>query len=106
VGYEVDRLLVEVRRELGLTHDWPCVIVGAGNLGSALAKFAEYANRSSVRWSPLVRVGVAMVSVQSSNVPVHHVQARVGDSTTVPTPSMFLPVSIREQLFDSRVVAL
>ena len=37
VGYEVDQLLVEVRRELGLTHDWPCVIVGAGNLGSALA---------------------------------------------------------------------
>ena len=45
VGYEVDRLLVEVRRELGLTHDWPCVIVGAGNLGSALAKFAGFRER-------------------------------------------------------------
>ena len=45
VGYEVERLLVEVRRELGLTHDWPCVIVGAGNLGSALAKFAGFSER-------------------------------------------------------------
>lgn len=45
VGYEVDRLLVEVRRQLGLTHDWPCVIVGAGNLGSALAKFAGFSER-------------------------------------------------------------
>ena len=45
VGYEVDQLLVEVRRELGLTHDWPCVIVGAGNLGSALAKFAGFTDR-------------------------------------------------------------
>ncbi len=45
VGYGVDHLLVEIRRELGLTHDWPCVIVGAGNLGSALAKFAGFSDR-------------------------------------------------------------
>ena len=45
VGYEVDQLLVEIRRELGLDHDWPCVIVGAGNLGSALAKFAGFTDR-------------------------------------------------------------
>jgi redox-sensing transcriptional repressor len=45
VGYDVDQLLVEIRRELGLTHDWPCVIVGAGNLGSALAKFAGFTER-------------------------------------------------------------
>lgn len=45
VGYDVAQLLVEVRRELGLTHDWPCIIVGAGNLGSALAKFAGFRDR-------------------------------------------------------------
>ena len=45
VGYEVEQLLVEVRRELGLTHDWPCIIVGAGNLGAALAKFAGFRDR-------------------------------------------------------------
>src|SRR3954464_10364056 len=37
VGYEVEYLIYQVRRELGLTHDWPVVIVGAGNLGQALA---------------------------------------------------------------------
>ena len=45
VGYGVDHLLVEIRRELVLTHDWPCLIVGAGNLGSALAKFAGFSDR-------------------------------------------------------------
>jgi redox-sensing transcriptional repressor len=45
VGYDVEQLLVEIRRELGLDHDWPCVIVGAGNLGSALAKFAGFSDR-------------------------------------------------------------
>src|SRR4051812_49265538 len=39
VGYEVAYLVYQVRRELGLTHDWPVVIVGAGNLGQALAGY-------------------------------------------------------------------
>ena len=39
VGYEVQYLVYQIRRELGLTHDWPVVIVGAGNLGQALAGY-------------------------------------------------------------------
>ena len=41
VGYEVEYLIYQVRRELGLTHDWPVVIIGAGNLGQALAPRRE-----------------------------------------------------------------
>src|ERR1700741_2737818 len=32
VGYDVEHLLHEISRELGLTHDWPVAIVGIGNL--------------------------------------------------------------------------
>lgn len=35
VGYDVDQLRGEISGELGLSHEWPCVIVGAGNLGMA-----------------------------------------------------------------------
>lgn len=45
VGYDVDHLLVEIGGELNLDHDWPCVIVGAGNLGAALASFQGFTNR-------------------------------------------------------------
>ena len=45
VGYEVEYLIYQVRRELGLTHDWPVVIVGAGNLGQALAGYVGFGNR-------------------------------------------------------------
>lgn len=45
VGYEVEYLIYQVRRELGLTHDWPVVIVGAGNLGQALAGYGGFAQR-------------------------------------------------------------
>ena len=42
VGYEVEYLIYQVRRELGLDHDWPVVIVGAGNLGQALAGYGGF----------------------------------------------------------------
>jgi redox-sensing transcriptional repressor len=34
-----------VSRELGLTQDWPVLIVGAGNLGRALANYGGFASR-------------------------------------------------------------
>ncbi len=45
VGYNVEHLLYEVSRELGLTHDWPVVIAGLGNLGSALANYGGFVER-------------------------------------------------------------
>lgn len=45
VGYEVDYLVYQIRRELGLDHDWPVVIVGAGNLGQALAGYGGFQER-------------------------------------------------------------
>src|SRR5918994_6106317 len=45
VGYEVEYLIYQVRRELGLDHDWPVVIVGAGNLGQALAGYGGFRER-------------------------------------------------------------
>jgi redox-sensing transcriptional repressor len=48
VGYDVEYLLFQIRRVLGLTHDWPCVIVGMGNLGQALANYGGFHDRGFV----------------------------------------------------------
>ena len=45
VGYDVDYLVYQIARELGLTQDWPVVIVGVGNLGHALAKYGGFTSR-------------------------------------------------------------
>jgi len=45
VGYDVEFLLHQISRELGLTHDWPVVIVGVGNLGHALANYRGFGAR-------------------------------------------------------------
>src|SRR5258708_2875516 len=45
VGYDVEYLLYQISRELGLTQDWPVVIVGLGNLGHALANYRGFSAR-------------------------------------------------------------
>ena len=45
VGYDVEFLLVQINRVLGLTQDWPVVIVGVGNLGHALANYKGFSAR-------------------------------------------------------------
>ncbi len=45
VGYDVDQLVFEMRRALGVNQDWPVIVVGAGNLGRALANYAGFGDR-------------------------------------------------------------
>lgn len=45
VGYDVEYLVFQMSRELGLTHDSPVVIVGIGNLGTALANYGGFGER-------------------------------------------------------------
>ncbi len=45
VGYDVEYLRYQIAREIGVTHDWPVVIVGIGNLGHALANYSGFRSR-------------------------------------------------------------
>ena len=45
VGYEVQYLIYQISRELGLTQAWRVVIVGVGNLGHALANYGGFTSR-------------------------------------------------------------
>jgi redox-sensing transcriptional repressor len=45
VGYDVGYLVYQVSRELGLSQDWPVIIVGLGHLGHALANYGGFVSR-------------------------------------------------------------
>nr|WP_218902642.1 redox-sensing transcriptional repressor Rex [Streptomonospora nanhaiensis] len=45
VGYDVEYLIYQISRELGLTQDWSVAIVGVGNLGRALANYGGFGTR-------------------------------------------------------------
>lgn len=45
VGYDVDKLIDEIRRVLGAHHPFRVALIGIGNLGQALAGYAGFAGR-------------------------------------------------------------
>ena len=71
VGYDVEFLLFEISRELGLTRDWPVVIVGLGNLGHALANYKGFTARG-FQVVGLVDVDPARVGEEIAGITVRH----------------------------------
>jgi redox-sensing transcriptional repressor len=71
VGYDVEYLLFQMSRELGLTHDWPVVIVGIGNLGQALANYAGFTERG-FPVAALVDADPSKVGVTIGGLTVRH----------------------------------
>lgn len=45
VGYEVSVLIEQIGAELGISSEWPVVIVGVGHLGHALANYGGFTSR-------------------------------------------------------------
>ena len=45
VGYHIVELAAQIRSELGLTKERQVIVVGIGNLGSALAKYGGFSDR-------------------------------------------------------------
>ena len=44
-GYEIDYLVDQLRQILHITRVWDIVVVGAGDIGSAVARYQGFANR-------------------------------------------------------------
>jgi redox-sensing transcriptional repressor len=72
VGYDVDYLVYQVSRRLGLTQDWPVLIVGAGNLGRALANYGGFVSRG-FRISAMLDADPAIVGSRIAKLTVRHV---------------------------------
>jgi redox-sensing transcriptional repressor len=45
VGYDVKNLRYQIGREVGSANEWPVIIVGLGNLGTALANYSGFYSR-------------------------------------------------------------
>ena len=72
VGYDVKYLVFEISVELGLNQEWPVAVVGAGNLGRALANYTGLSARGfPVRC--LFDTDGAKVGSDVSGIPVHHI---------------------------------
>ena len=93
VGYDVEYLLYQMSRELGLTQTWPVLIVGAGKLGLALANYSGFHERGFPVVA-LVDVDPAKVATEYNGIRIHHlddladlVAAHAGVIGVVTTPA-------------------
>jgi redox-sensing transcriptional repressor len=44
-GYQIDYLMQQLRGILNVNHDWDIAVVGAGDIGTAVARYKGFANR-------------------------------------------------------------
>src|SRR5690606_26616914 len=78
VGYDVDRLRAHIRAELGLTADVSVAVVGAGNLGRALANYGGFARRG-FRVVALYDIDPEKVGEEVGGAPVKPLDELVAD---------------------------
>jgi redox-sensing transcriptional repressor len=72
VGYDVEYLLYQITRELGLTQDWPTAMIGIGNLGRALASYKGFSERG-FRITALFDTDDNVIGEEVGGVIVRHV---------------------------------
>jgi len=72
VGYEVEYLIYQISRELGLTQDWAVAIIGVGNLGHALANYGGFPSRG-FPVGALFDVDPDLIGVPVGGLPVNHI---------------------------------
>ena len=72
VGYDVEYLVYQISRALGLTQHYRVVIIGIGNLGHALANYAGFASRG-FQVAALVDADSARVGEAINGIEVSHI---------------------------------
>ncbi len=72
VGYDVKYVLFEVSVALGVNQEWPVAVIGAGNLGRALANYPGLAPRG-FPVQVLFDIDDDLVGTEVAGLTVHHV---------------------------------
>jgi len=106
VGYDVAYLIHQVRRELGLTQDWPVLIAGAGNLGHALANYKGFTVRG-FRIVAIVDNSKDKVGEHIGSITVEHIArlAQICRREDVAVGVICTPAAAAQEVADRMVAA-
>lgn len=106
VGYDVEVLLAQISRQLGLTQDWPVAIVGLGNLGHALANYRGFGARG-FRIVALFDADPVRVGEEVAGVAIHHTEdlGKVAATTPIAIGIIAVPAPVAQQVADRLVEA-
>jgi redox-sensing transcriptional repressor len=106
VGYDVEYLLYQISRELGLTQDWPVAIVGLGNLGHALANYRGFMARG-FRIVALVDADEGKVGEAIGDLRVRHIDdlPAIAAAEGLAIGIIATPASVAQEVADRLVAA-
>ncbi|CAN5174131.1 redox-sensing transcriptional repressor Rex [soil metagenome] len=106
VGYDVDYLIHQVSRELGLTQAWKVCIVGLGNLGQALAKYSGFQERG-FRVAALLDVDPDVVGVSLRGLQIAHFDdvERIVKEEEITIAVLAVPAQVAQDTADRLVAA-
>ena len=106
VGYDVEYLIHQVSRVLGLTQDWATCIVGLGNLGAALANYGGFAERG-FRIAALLDSDPDVVGTTVAGLPIQPMDeaARVVKEEGISIAVLAVPGPAAQEVADSLVEA-
>jgi redox-sensing transcriptional repressor len=106
VGYDVEYLLHEISRELGLTRDWPVAIVGIGNLGRALANYRGFGARG-FRVVAIVDADPALVGKKVGDLAVESIDdlGRIVTERGIAIGILAVPAAAAQDVTDRLVAA-
>lgn len=76
-GYNVEELYQEIGRILGLTGDYKTIIIGAGNLGQALANYSSF-DKFGFKLQSMFDLNPRLIGLKIRDVEVRDIEA-VGD---------------------------
>jgi redox-sensing transcriptional repressor len=106
VGYDVEYLLFQMSRELGLTHDWHVVIAGVGNLGHALANYAGFHERG-FPVAALVDADPRVIGTEVNGITVRHIDElpAIAASHEIAIGIIATPATAAQEVADRMIAA-
>ena len=106
VGYDVEYLIYQIRRELGLEQDWPVAIIGVGNLGHALANYRGFSERG-FRVVALLDTDAGKVGERVGDLSVEHIDDldRIVKEEQVAIGIIATPAAAAQEVCDRLVAA-
>jgi redox-sensing transcriptional repressor len=106
VGYDVEYLLFQMSRELGLTKDWHVVIAGVGNLGHALANYAGFGDRG-FPVAALVDADPRVVGTAINGITVRHIDelGQIAAEHQIAIGIIATPASAAQEVADRMIEA-
>jgi redox-sensing transcriptional repressor len=71
IGYDVEKLLDQIERILGLNQEWPVALVGIGHLGEAIARYEGF-RRQGIRIAGLFDNDKAKIGSEINGLTIMH----------------------------------